>query len=144
MVGKKIMAIAVSILLTAGFLALFDATAGTEPEEMTETTTRGNYPGDGYFDVNPQGFAGTYYPGDADSFYFELESNYDGENFDPNSPGIFNSTSLFNVTMRFDGIYHTDMTPVTNDPVIWINNNVYNNGGDGYFLASKNTTNDFY
>lgn len=144
MVGRKLMTIAVSILLMAGFLALFDATAGTEPEQMTETTTRGTYPGDGYFDVLPQSFNGLYYPGDADSFYFTLESNYAGENFDPNSLAIFNSTMLFNVTMTFTGIYHTDRTPVTNDPVVWINNNVYNNGGDGYGFLWQGWQNDYY
>jgi hypothetical protein len=146
MVGRKLIALAVCFLFMAGFLALFSTTAGNESDlgPIPETTTRGNYPADGYFDVNPQSYAGTYYPGDTNQFYFELESNYNGENFDPNSPAPFNSTALFNVTMSFIAILDEDMNTVVNNPLYWINNDVYNNGGDGYGFGNKGSTNNYF
>jgi hypothetical protein len=146
MVGKRLITLAICFLLMAGFLALFSTTAGTESEvdSMPETTTRGTYPVDGFFDVNPQSYSGNYYPGDNENFYFQLESNYNGENFDPNSPAPFNSTALFNTTMSFIGVFDENMDPVGNNPVVWINNNVYNNDGEGYGIPWQGATQDYY
>jgi hypothetical protein len=146
MIGRKLIALAVSFLLMAGFLALFSTTAGTESEldSMPDTSARGTYPDDGYFDVDGMSYDGNHYPGDTENFHFRLESNYNGENYDPNSAGIFNSTTLFNVTMSFTGIFDENMNPVVNDPVVWVENNVYNNDGDGYGIPWLGQQQNYY